>query len=51
MRIHDGPGYRLYYARNGVRVYLLILGGDKSSQPKDIQLAKEMWNEIKENKS
>ena len=51
MRIHVGPGYRLYYAQEGLRVYLLILGGDKSSQPKDVQLAKKMWREIKESKS
>ena len=51
MRVHVGPGYRLYYAQEGLQVYLLILGGDKSSQPQDVQRAKEMWREIKEHKS
>ena len=51
MRVHAGPGYRLYYAQEALRVYLLILGGDKSNQPKDVQRAKEMWREMKENKS
>lgn len=32
MRIHVGPGYRLYYCRRGETVYLLLCGGDKSSQ-------------------
>ena len=42
MRIFLGPGYRLYYTiRNGV-IILLLLGGDKSSQEKDIDLAKKI---------
>lgn len=36
MRIHVGPGYRLYYCRRGEAVYLLLCGGDKSSQQRDI---------------
>jgi putative addiction module killer protein len=36
MRIHVGPGYRLYYCRMGEAVYLLLCGGDKSSQQRDI---------------
>lgn len=39
MRIHVGPGYRLYYTRCAGVVYLLLLGGDKSSQKRDIQRA------------
>ena len=50
MRVHVGPGYRLYYAQEGLQVYLLILGGDKSNQMKDAKRAKEIWREIKENK-
>ncbi|WP_086060786.1 type II toxin-antitoxin system RelE/ParE family toxin [Alcaligenes faecalis] len=34
MRTHFGPGYRLYYARKGRLVYLLLSDGDKSSQKK-----------------
>jgi putative addiction module killer protein len=48
MRIDFGPGYRVYYAREGLNVYLLIIGGDKSSQTKDIAKAKALWKAIKE---
>lgn len=47
MRIHVGPGYRIYCARQGEQVYLLIIGGDKSTQSKDIEKAKKIWNEIR----
>ncbi len=42
MRIHVGPGYRVYFTRRGDVVYLLLLGGDKSSQKRDIKRAIEM---------
>ncbi|MBL8409153.1 MAG: type II toxin-antitoxin system RelE/ParE family toxin [Candidatus Accumulibacter sp.] len=42
MRIHTGPGYRAYFTRRGEVVYLLLLGGDKSTQKRDINRAKEM---------
>lgn len=48
MRIHVGPGYRVYYVRRGRTVYLLLCGGDKSSQRKDIRRAKELASEIKD---
>ena len=44
LRIHFGPGYRVYYARDGKSVYLLLCGGNKSSQKKDIKLAKQYWS-------
>ncbi|QEH45677.1 type II toxin-antitoxin system RelE/ParE family toxin [Aggregatibacter actinomycetemcomitans] len=47
MRITKGKGYRIYYARKGDITYLLILGGDKSSQEKDIKNAKALWQQIK----
>jgi putative addiction module killer protein len=40
MRIHVGPGYRVYYCRRGNVIYLLLCGGDKSTQSKDIRSAK-----------
>jgi len=42
MRIHIGPGYRIYFTRRGATVYLLLLGGDKSSQRRDIKRAISM---------
>jgi len=42
MRIHFGPGYRVYYTRRGKVIYLLLLGGDKRSQKRDIKHAIEM---------
>lgn len=48
MRIHYGPGYRVYFAQEGVNIYLLIAGGDKSSQKHDIKQAKILWSELKE---
>jgi putative addiction module killer protein len=48
MRIDFGSGYRVYYAQEGLSVYLLLIGGDKSSQTADIAKAKEMWRTIKE---
>ncbi len=42
LRIFHGPGYRLYLTRRGQEVVLLLYGGDKSSQTRDIQLAKQL---------
>jgi len=42
MRIHYGPGYRVYFTRRGEVVYLLLIGGDKSTQKRDIQRAKQI---------
>ncbi len=39
MRISHGPGYRLYYAQRGRSLVILVCGGDKSSQKKDITRA------------
>jgi len=39
MRIHFGAGYRLYFKRKGDIVYLLLVGGDKSTQSRDIARA------------
>ncbi|WP_296188167.1 type II toxin-antitoxin system RelE/ParE family toxin [Pseudomonas sp. UBA1879] len=42
MRIHYGPGYRVCFTRRGPVFYLLLIGGDKSTQARDIDQAKEM---------
>lgn len=49
MRIHCGPGYRVYFTRIGKRVYFLLVGGDKSSQKRDIKRAVEMAQTIGRN--
>ena len=48
MRIHTGPGYRVYYTRSGRTIYLLLLGGDKSTQMRDIKRAIEMARKLEE---
>ena len=42
MRIHYGPGYRLYYVRDDETIIVLLCGGDKSSQRRDTERAKQM---------
>jgi putative addiction module killer protein len=42
MRIHYGPGYRLYVAQRGLRLLILLCGGDKASQAADIVKARAM---------
>ena len=45
LRIDFGPGYRVYYIRRGDEFILLLAGGDKSSQVRDIRLAKQLAKE------
>jgi len=45
LRIDFGPGYRLYYVRQGALVVLLLCGGDKRTQAKDIVTARKYWKE------
>lgn len=42
MKIHVGPSYRIYYMRIGTVVYVLLVGGYKSTQKKDIKRALEL---------
>lgn len=51
MRIHYGPGYRLYFKRTGDVVYLLLAGGDKSSQKRDIAAALKMAKSLQKDQS
>lgn len=48
MRIHYGPGYRVYFVRRELTVYVLLCGGDKGSQRRDIERAKALARELKE---
>jgi putative addiction module killer protein len=42
-RMDFGPGYRVYFGKDGLMIVLLLLGGDKSSQANDIERAQEFW--------
>lgn len=46
LRIHEGKGYRVYFRQQGSEVILLLCGGDKKSQQKDIAMAHQMAREI-----
>jgi putative addiction module killer protein len=46
MRVHYGPGYRLYFTRKDEVIYLLLIGGDKSTQKRDIKRAAQMVQNI-----
>ena len=42
MRIDYGPGYRVYYVRRGAQIVILLCGGDKRTQQRDIKRAREL---------
>jgi putative addiction module killer protein len=50
LRIHTGPGYRVYYWRQGSVTYWLLCGGDKSTQPRDIRQAKALRTQLEEDR-
>jgi putative addiction module killer protein len=45
LRIHLGPGYRVYFGREGDRIVILLCGGDKGSQNRDIERATRYWQD------
>lgn len=49
-RIDFGPGYRIYFGKNGNELVILLCSGSKKGQSKDIKLAKEKWTEYKHQK-
>lgn len=48
MRIDVGPGYRVYFKRHGTTLIILLAGGDKSTQARDIKTALELARNLKE---
>ena len=48
MRIHHGPGFRVYFTLRGLEIVILLAGGDKSSQTKDIELAQDLARQLKD---
>ena len=47
LRIHAGPGYRVYYGRSRNDVVLLLCGGEKGSQARDIKRAEAYWRDYR----
>lgn len=46
LRIHVGPGYRVYFTQRGLELVILLAGGDKGSQAKDIKAALELARQL-----
>ncbi len=46
MRIHYGPGYRVYFVKRGIEIVILLAGGNKSTQSKDIKIALEIARQL-----
>lgn len=47
MRINYAKGYRVYFKEKDSKIIILLIGGDKSTQQKDIEKAKKIWDKIK----
>jgi putative addiction module killer protein len=48
LRIDYGPGYRVYFGQDGPTIVVLLLGGNKGSQDRDILIAKEYWRDYEQ---
>lgn len=47
LRIHSGPGYRIYFGKKGDTIVVILTGGLKKTQQKDIEKAIEYWESYK----
>ena len=47
-RVMFGPGYRIYFGKDGVSLLVLLVGGDKASQARDIRRAQRFWKDYQE---
>lgn len=50
IKIDYGPGYRVYYGKDGETIVILLAGGTKKTQQKDIDKAQDLWIEFKKRK-
>lgn len=50
LRVHVAGGYRIYFGRDGMTVVILLCGGEKRSQSRDIERAKRYWNDYETRK-
>ncbi len=50
-RVHIGPGYRIYFGRDGDTLIILLGGGTKARQQRQIKQARELWREYKQRKA
>ena len=51
LRVDYGPGYRVYFGQRGQTLVVLLCGGDKRTQARDVALAKQYWHEYKASES
>ena len=49
-RLHFGPGYRIYFGRDGQTLIVLLAGGSKRTQGRDIMAAQQLWKRYKQRK-
>jgi putative addiction module killer protein len=51
LRVDCGPGYRIYFGQEGTTLVILLCGGDKRTQPRDIVQAQEYWGDYQQRES
>lgn len=51
LRVDFGPGYRVYFGQKGPTLVILLCGGDKRTQDRDIRLAQQYWNDYQQRES